>query len=173
MTRFPWLRMQRKTDPEIPVTTPILLGNKSNGEFFWDETPTERRMRAEILRRADEGARRLGIDRRDFLASTLGMATSLAVVNMFSGCSGGDGGGYQTPQEPLDCTGATEILSGNEFIFDIQTHHIEDEETWKERNPAQDKTVAEFLGVSRAAVSQRRKTWQQKLMQMKAEQEEV
>ena len=36
-----------------------------------------------------------------------------------------------------------------------------------ERNPAQDKTVAEFLGVSRAAVSQRRKTWQQKLAQMK------
>ena len=42
-----------------------------------------------------------------------------------------------------------------------------------ERNPAQDKTVAEFLGVSRAAVSQRRKTWQQKLVQMKTEQEDV
>ena len=42
-----------------------------------------------------------------------------------------------------------------------------------ERNPAQDKTVAEFLGVSKAAVSQRRKTWQQRLMQMQAEQEEV
>jgi len=41
------------------------------------------------------------------------------------------------------------------------------------RNPAQDKTVAEFLGVSKAAVSQRRKTWQQRLMQMQAEQEEV
>lgn len=41
------------------------------------------------------------------------------------------------------------------------------------RNPALDKTVAEFLGVSKAAVSQRRKTWQQRLMQMQAEQEEV
>ena len=40
------------------------------------------------------------------------------------------------------------------------------------RNPAQDKTVAEFLGVSKAAVSQRRKTWQQKLVQMKTEQED-
>ena len=38
---------------------------------------------------------------------------------------------------------------------------------------ALDKTVAEFLGVSKAAVSQRRKTWQQRLMQMQAEQEEV
>lgn len=42
-----------------------------------------------------------------------------------------------------------------------------------ERNPAQDKTVAEFLGVSKAAVSQRRKTWQQKLVQMKTEQEDI
>ena len=41
------------------------------------------------------------------------------------------------------------------------------------RNPAQDKTVAEFLGVSKAAISQRRKTWQQKLLQMRAEQEDV
>lgn len=41
-----------------------------------------------------------------------------------------------------------------------------------DRNPAQDKTVAEFLGVSKAAVSQRRKTWQKKLLQMKTEQEE-
>ena len=41
------------------------------------------------------------------------------------------------------------------------------------RNPAQDKTVAEFLGVSKAAVSQRRKTWQQKLLQMWAEQEDL
>ena len=41
-----------------------------------------------------------------------------------------------------------------------------------DRNPAQDKTVAEFLGVSRAAVSQRRKTWQKKLLQMKTKQEE-
>lgn len=42
-----------------------------------------------------------------------------------------------------------------------------------DRNPAQDKTVAEFLGVSRAAVSQRRKTWQKRLLQLKNEQEEL
>lgn len=42
-----------------------------------------------------------------------------------------------------------------------------------DRNPAQDKTVAEFLGVTKAAVSQRRRTWQKKLLQMKTEQEEA
>ena len=41
-----------------------------------------------------------------------------------------------------------------------------------DRNPAQDKTVAELLGVSKAAISQRRVTWQKNLLQMKTEQEE-
>jgi predicted TIM-barrel fold metal-dependent hydrolase len=133
MLRFPWIHLQRKTDPEQPVETPLLLGNKSNGEFFWEQTPAERRMRAEILRRAEAGARRLGIDRRDFLASALGMATSLAVVNLFSGCS--NGGGFKTPEEPLDCTGASQILSGDEFIFDIQTHCIDDKVGWEQQHP--------------------------------------
>lgn len=140
MIRFPWIRMQRKTDPELPLEPPVLLGNRSNGEFYWEQTPHERRIRAEILRRADEGARRLGIDRRDFLASALGMATSLAVINLASGCGGGggDGGGFTEPESPLDCEGASQILSGDEFIFDIQTHHIEDEESWRERHPGQE-----------------------------------
>jgi uncharacterized protein len=138
MIRFPWIHMQRKTDPELPLEPPIMLGNRSNGEFFYEETARDRRVRAEILRRADVGARRLGIDRRDFLASALGMATSLYVINLASGCGGGGGGGgggFTVPQEPLDCDGATQALSGDEFIFDIQTHHIEDEETWRERHP--------------------------------------
>lgn len=62
----------------------------------------------------------------------------------------------QPPYEPkaLECAAANPLLGAG-------------------RNPAQDKTVAEFLGVSKAAVSQRRKTWQQKLLQMRAEQEDV
>ena len=40
------------------------------------------------MQRADEQARRLGIDRREFLASSMGMMTTLAVINQVSGCSG-------------------------------------------------------------------------------------
>ena len=151
--------MQRKTDPEQPVETPILLGNKSNGEFFWEQTRQERWMHAEILRRADAGARRLGIDRRDFLASALGMATSLAVVNLVSGCSNGGGGGFTTPAEPLDCQGASQILSGDEFIFDIQTHCIEDEQSWVERHPGQQFNAdgfAQFLTLYACDLADRR-----------------
>ena len=59
MSRFPWLRMRRKTAPELPLEPPILLGNKSNGEFFWEQTPRERRMRQLILQLADERSRKL------------------------------------------------------------------------------------------------------------------
>jgi hypothetical protein len=79
--RFPWLKLPKKTDPEIPVETPIWLGNHSNGEYYHQQTPNEARMRAEILRRADEQSRYLGMERREFLASTMGMATTLAVIN--------------------------------------------------------------------------------------------
>jgi predicted TIM-barrel fold metal-dependent hydrolase len=128
--------MRKKTDPEIPLEPPIMLGNKSNGEFFWTQTPRERKMRDMILRLSDERARRLGMDRRDFLASALGMATSLYVVNLASGC-GDDDGGFNVGKGPIECDQATEMLSGDEFILDLQTHHIEDEETWRDRHPGE------------------------------------
>lgn len=133
--RFPWLHARKKTDPELPPEPPILLGNKSNGEFFWTQTPRERRIRDEILRLADERSRRLGVDRREFLASALGMATSLYVVNLASGCGGDDGGFQVGNPNQIECDAATMMLSGDEFILDLQTHHIEDEETWRERHP--------------------------------------
>jgi uncharacterized protein len=130
--RRSWLRMQRKTDPELPLVAPIPLGNKSNGEFFWQQTPRERRIEQLILRTADEQSRRLGIDRRDFLASALGMATSLWAINFASGC-GSDDGGFDVGPNPIECD--TEVFVGDEFILDLQTHHIEDEESWSERHP--------------------------------------
>src|SRR5512134_3131926 len=92
MARFPWLKLRKKTEPELPLEPPIWLGSHSNGEYFHQQTPKEARMRREILRRADEQSRRLGIDRREFLASTMGMAVSLAVLNQM-GCDAGDDGG--------------------------------------------------------------------------------
>lgn len=106
MKPYPWLRLKRKTDPEPDLEPPIWLGNRSNGEYFHEQTPRERMMRQMILERADEGARRLGVDRRHFLASSVGMATTLAVFNAVgcgsnastngtggSGSSGGGGSG--------------------------------------------------------------------------------
>src|SRR5215831_12788236 len=86
MKRLPWFRLRKKTEPELPVEPPVWLGNRSNGEYFHQQTPREKLIRKLILERAEEGARRLGIDRREFLASSAGMATTLAVFNLV-GCS--------------------------------------------------------------------------------------
>ncbi len=97
MKKYPWLSLRRKTDIELPLEPPIWLGDRSNGEYFHEQTSRERAMRKMILERADVGARRLGVERRQFLASSAGMATTLAVFNLF-GCgsstnaSGGDSG---------------------------------------------------------------------------------
>lgn len=86
MKRVPWLK-RKKTQPEFPLEPPIRLGNASNGEFFHESTPMEQRIRTEILRQADEKARKLGMDRREFLASAMGMCTSLSVLNLAAACS--------------------------------------------------------------------------------------
>ena len=88
--RLPWIHRQRRTDPEVPTKPPIQLGALSNGEIFRHDTPESRRVTELILKKAEEGARRLGIDRREFLASSMGMATSLWAMNLASGC-GSDG----------------------------------------------------------------------------------
>ncbi|MET0344131.1 MAG: amidohydrolase family protein [Polyangiales bacterium] len=86
--RLPWLHTQRRTDPEVPVKPPMQIGALSNGEVFRADTPESDRVKALILQKADEGARRLGIERREFLASSMGMATTMWALNVASGCGG-------------------------------------------------------------------------------------
>jgi uncharacterized protein len=88
--KLPWLR-QRKGSPELPLKPPIQIGALSNGEVFRSNTIDSERTHRLILEKADEGARRLGIDRREFLASSMGMATSLWAINTVSGCGGAEG----------------------------------------------------------------------------------
>ena len=69
--KFPWLKLQKKSQPELPERPPIWLGNRSNGEYFHEQTRSERKMWEVTLQRADEQARRLGMERREFLASSM------------------------------------------------------------------------------------------------------
>jgi hypothetical protein len=94
--KFHWIRDRKRSEPDHEYETPVWLGNKSNGEFFHFQTERERKMRDEILRRCDDNARKLGMDRREFISSSMGMLTTLSVFNMASGC--GDGKGFMTPQ---------------------------------------------------------------------------
>lgn len=107
MKRFPWLKLIKKSRPDPPLEPPFWLGNHSNGEYFHVQTPRERLIHKLILQAADEGARKHGVDRRQFLASSMGVATSLSVINFVAACgsngrspagrigaAGGGSGGY-------------------------------------------------------------------------------
>ena len=157
MARFDWLRRRKKTAPELPIEPPFPLGNRSNGEYFTAASERERRARDLILRIADENARRLGLERREFLASTLGMATSLWVVNLVSGCgsseegggsggSAGSDGGYGIPDAATeDGDLACELLDTSDvFVFDVQTHHVNPQGTWRQTNPIWELALASF-----------------------------
>lgn len=151
MGRFDWIRKRKKTAAELPLTSPFPLGAASNGEYFSAPSPRELEAHRRILQVADEKARRLGVPRREFLASTLGMATSLWVINSLSGCgssdessgkanNGGNGGtgGYAIPDAATeDGALACELLDTSDlFVFDVQTHHVNPNGSWRSTNPS-------------------------------------
>jgi predicted TIM-barrel fold metal-dependent hydrolase len=160
-----FIKMRKRSEPDLPDRSPIWLGNNSNGEYFHEQTPYERKLHRMILQKADENARKVGISRRDFLASAMGMATSLWCVNVASGCSSDHSIGHNMgesklprdagkgmdaagsgrpgvcktyaiePEMMYDEQAACAAISGDEFIFDIQTHYFETDGTWLQTNP--------------------------------------
>lgn len=132
--------------PELPLRPEPV----SNGEFL-PAAPTgrHRQVSAAILDRVELAARRTGVDRRRFLQSSAGVAASLVV---FNACSGGStslgpaagstgstssttttspGGSFETP-EPEDVIACEDALGGEEFIFDVHTHHVVPDGPWRE-----------------------------------------
>ncbi len=155
-TKFPWLKLRKKTDPEYPLEPPVWFNNISNGEYFHTQTKHQAKLRKEILRRADDQSRYLGMDRREFLASSMGMAMTMAAINQFgcsssnSGSSGADAGSstgqqkygiegpYLVPPEATCDPSAyiqTDGTAGKEFIMDVQTHSF-DNGPWRTQNVA-------------------------------------
>jgi uncharacterized protein len=150
-TKFPWLKMRKKTDAELPLEPPLWMNDLSNGEYFHFQSPYEKKLRRFVLEKADANARRVGLDRREFLASTMGMATTLWCIGATSGCSsggdtpeaqqplgGGGSGGSDSggsgplcipPEAMFDEDVACTVVGGNEFIFDAQTHWFSQEDT--------------------------------------------
>lgn len=88
----PWVGRVRKSQRLPEVEPPIPLGNRSNGEYFHTQTERERRIRALALAKADALGKRLGLDRREFMASSLGMTATLWAINTVA-CGGDDASG--------------------------------------------------------------------------------
>ncbi|HEV7759435.1 MAG TPA: amidohydrolase family protein [Acidimicrobiales bacterium] len=80
-------------------------------------------------RQSDENARRLGMDRRDFLVSSMGAATALfalAACSSESSDDGRSGGTFEVPPDAtIDADAALETLGTDQPVFDVQTHLLE------------------------------------------------
>lgn len=123
--------MASSDDGTTPL--PIKLGACSNGEHL-PQAPSP--VVREAVRRAhadaEAAARRLGWTRRRFLTSLCGSAVALLALDACakdsSRSSGGSdpGGSYAVPPEGATETDAAgEVLRGDEFIFDVQTHLLD------------------------------------------------
>lgn len=114
---------------------PIKLDAASNGEY--EPVPLTR---AALTARADAhdavtvAARRVGLPRRRYLVSLLGAAASLSAIDASFARAGLRGGGYVLPPEAGHETEAARLaLAGDEFIFDVQLHHVNPQGAWRRR----------------------------------------
>ena len=110
-----WSR-DAETDGCSPVPTRVI----SNEEYLpLPQTREQARVAALLDETARRQARRLGVSRRDFLASSSGMAAAFLALNTVFGRF------FEVdPVEALEQAAADARKPSGQFIFDIQTHHV-------------------------------------------------
>ena len=117
--------MPLSSDPE-GKRLPIKLDSTSNGEFMpIPLDATNRRANQLAQRSAREYARRRGVDRRAFMVSACGAASTLLAFNAANAASGRTGGFFELEQvAAVDSGVALDRLGGREFVFDVQGHFV-------------------------------------------------
>ncbi len=125
---------------------PIKLDTATNGEYAPRPLPRACRVGNRLaLERATENARRLGWSRRRFLVSSCGAASTLLALNDAFAAAGRRGGAYDIPREAaFEPELAAAAVGGDEFIFDIQGHHVAPERPWRERSDFWRRTIRGF-----------------------------
>jgi predicted TIM-barrel fold metal-dependent hydrolase len=113
-----WIRkshLDAWRDLHLPLPTQVV----SNEEYLpISQTPQQRRLEQEIVASAEQQARRLGVDRRQFLRTSCGMALAFAAMNTVFGRF------FRVEAEELLDPAAAAENHARFFIFDVQTHHV-------------------------------------------------
>ncbi len=124
--------MAYKHDPD-GQRLPIKLDTTTNGEFAPLPLPRHSRAANSLAQeQATEHAKRSNLNRRRFLASSCGAASTLLAFNQAHAAFGKVGGYYDIPQAAaLEPELAEATLGGEEFIFDIQGHHVNPLDRWR------------------------------------------
>jgi uncharacterized protein len=131
--------------PDLPEDLPVDVLPASNGEFA-PPPPTPQQVQIMQLQNAeaDRLARRMGMSRREFVRTSMAFTLGFWAINQVQG---GKWGSYAVGHN-TDTTGACDLewdeatglatlnnLPG-EFIFDVQSHHVESDGMWRVTNPA-------------------------------------
>jgi hypothetical protein len=112
---------------------PVKLDSTSNGEFEPVALPAAALEARQLARQQlDKAARRVGLPRRRYMVSLLGAATTLTAFNRAFAAAGFRGGQYALPREaPYEIAAAEAAIGGDEFIFDVQLHHVNPQGAWR------------------------------------------
>jgi predicted TIM-barrel fold metal-dependent hydrolase len=124
---FMWVR-KCDLDAQSEAPPPIPTRTVSNEEFI-PPPPTreQKELEARIAALSEEGARAHGVSRRDFLRSGAGMAAALYALNQVFGDV------YDVSAEEVkDPKAFEEKRPKKQFIFDVQTHHVDISKKWYE-----------------------------------------
>jgi uncharacterized protein len=109
-------RLDAATDGRSPLPTQVV----SNEEYLpLSQTSEQQRVAALIRETARANARRLGVSRRAFLSSSAGMAAAFLALNAVFGRF------FEVdPVEALESAAADARRPSDQFVFDVQTHHV-------------------------------------------------
>jgi hypothetical protein len=134
-----WVR-QCDIDASDDDRPPIPAVIASNEEFI---PPPQSREQKEYLTRfsimVDEVSRHHGIPRRDYLRSSRGMAAALIALNQVHGQA------YDVdPIEAVDPLAFEEKWPKDQFIFDVQTHHVDVSRRWYDETETGQRTKSFF-----------------------------
>jgi predicted TIM-barrel fold metal-dependent hydrolase len=99
----------------LPIPTQVV----SNEEFIpLPQTAKQRAVEHHLVETADRTAKRLGVDRRQFLRTSCGMAAGFAALNAVFGKF------FTVDAAELFQAAAGADKKVDYFIFDVQTHHV-------------------------------------------------
>jgi predicted TIM-barrel fold metal-dependent hydrolase len=125
-----WIR-QCDLDAQAEATPPIASRIASNEEFVPPApTPQQRAYEACVQEISARAAKRQGLSRRAFLRTGSGMAAALYALNqVFGDC-------YDvSAAEVEDQNAFEEKWPKDQFIFDVQTHHVDVSRKWYDTTP--------------------------------------
>lgn len=136
---------QRHSWPDMPEDLPVDILPASNEEYF---PPRPSREQLMIMRLADRETerwrRKMGMSRAEFVRTAAAMVIGFWAIDLVRPGIFGTYGAVASA-EPIDAcdleyAGGRGLESLNnlpgEFIFDVQSHHVEPEGLWRMTNPA-------------------------------------